>query len=144
MANCQPRKAQRITTHVVDEIASKPTTAANVSTSQPRVDPVIPPLNAYGTFDPNDSLRSRVGSGRSPSRVSHVSDVSNHSQNRPLLPSPRKPTQGPEVARDLIPFASLSTSLMRKLGFLGSESLAPNVTVPPLLHINCPFSQFRT
>ncbi|KZT22528.1 hypothetical protein NEOLEDRAFT_1097736 [Neolentinus lepideus HHB14362 ss-1] len=64
------------------------------------VDPVVPPINAYGTFDPADPLH------RVPSDAS-----SDHSDDpkRPLLPGSMRREHGfvSKISGDLIPFESL-------------------------------------
>jgi hypothetical protein len=90
--------------------ASSPSTSAATSTIHlpSTSDPVIPAMNAYGTFNPTRPSRSR---SRPTSRGSAESGDSSASiESRPLLPS-MVPNQGTgmmsSVSRDLIPFESI-------------------------------------
>ncbi|KII87025.1 hypothetical protein PLICRDRAFT_242552 [Plicaturopsis crispa FD-325 SS-3] len=124
-------------------------------------DPIIPPINAYGTFTPptrsrisllhpsssSSSLRdsphaapattSRLGeptSGTSTRASSHSSDA-----RRPLLPSsfPLANTLRNRVARDLIPFASAfsatADAFRRLFGMARVESDADDVEAAPAI-----------
>ncbi|KAF6748700.1 Bestrophin, RFP-TM, chloride channel-domain-containing protein [Ephemerocybe angulata] len=135
-----PRRGHRITTQVSAAQSGIPITAVPplvASTSKdsyqppaaerPIPDPMVPPINAYGTFDPSTLTNRSVPSTsqrpreRSASPASHFSSIS--SINQPLLPSTQPPNQDMmnKVSRDLIPFAGLMTSIKRVLGFQGPE-----------------------
>jgi len=86
----------------------------------------VPPINAYGTFERSRQMSPRPNSERSPSQGSNLS---NNSQSRPLLPSNQKPSGGIRVAKDLIPFASVYTSLTKKLQLLSKKDPLPEVAV---------------
>ncbi|KAF8635323.1 hypothetical protein AX17_003943 [Amanita inopinata Kibby_2008] len=108
-------------------------------------DPVIPPINAYGTFDlqkvkrsPN-SVRSSSSpsSARSPSHASSTSSLSGISHHQPLLPANQYPARSllGLASAYLIPFAGLFSTLTRKLG---SNKQNP---VPPVVEECCPQQQ---
>jgi hypothetical protein len=110
-----PRKAQRITTNTHNH-SQPPRRARSVSPdlSLEPSDPVIPAINAYGTFDPT-KLTSSSPPGPShlpPLRrsVSHSSHLSSQSQHQPLLPSTQPPadTVMDKISSDLIPFPGLA------------------------------------
>ncbi|TEB37921.1 UPF0187-domain-containing protein [Coprinellus micaceus] len=142
-----PRTGHRITTKVSAAQSGIPTSVVPPAASapspqgyylptpneQPRSDFMIPPINAYGTFDPSSqtlqrSARAPVPSSgqqeisRSGSPASHLSDIS--SVNQPLLPSSMPPAQDAmsKVSRDLIPFASTWARLKHYFGFHGNET----------------------
>jgi len=115
----RPRKPHRITIHVVDE---------SDSTAVADVDPVVPAISVYGTFDPNSPSRGR----RSLSRASHASDNTSN-PSRPLLPSHRTALKSPKFSRDLIPFAGLTSSLLKRLGFMVDEDVAIDPYSPEAL-----------
>ncbi|KIK00193.1 hypothetical protein K443DRAFT_679370 [Laccaria amethystina LaAM-08-1] len=110
-----PRKAQRITTNAHNH-SQPPRRARSVSPdlSLEPSDPVIPAINAYGTFDPTKLTSS------SPPRPSHLpplrrsashsSHLSSQSQHQPLLPSTQPPadTVMDKISSDLIPFPGLA------------------------------------
>ncbi|KAI0737203.1 Bestrophin, RFP-TM, chloride channel-domain-containing protein [Daedaleopsis nitida] len=80
-------------------------------------DPIIPPINAYGTFMPPPRHANR-----SASSLSDVSVSSDPSERRPLLPGqvPERPERRGlfgSVRVDLIPFGSLWQSIAHMLGF---------------------------
>ena len=93
-------------------------------------DPVIPPINAYGTFDPSLlSPSSRLR--RTPSGQSSVSAESSH---QPLLPSqaPQDYRRRSRVSGDLMPFADILTNI--STWFRRPEAIPSNSTVRiPLL-----------
>ena len=111
-----PRKAQRITTKTHMHSQPPPLRARSVSPglSLEPSDPVIPAINAYGTFDPTKLSSS---SPPQPSHLpplrrsaSHSSHLSSQSQHQPLLPSTQPPadTVMGKVSSDLIPFPGLA------------------------------------
>ncbi|KAF5317118.1 hypothetical protein D9611_003507 [Ephemerocybe angulata] len=134
-----PRRGHRITTQVsaAQSGIPVPPTPLVASTSKdsyqppaaerPTADPMVPPINAYGTFDPSILTNRSVPSTsqrpreRSASPASHFSSIS--SINQPLLPSTQPPNQDMmnKVSPDLIPFAGLMTSIKRSLGFQRPE-----------------------
>lgn len=136
-----PRRGHRITTKVsaaesgIAVTVTSPTSNSDAVSSQSHhfssssaANPVIPPLNAYGTFDPSVTLmRSRsvpsaskktdvLTSNSAASSTSHLSSISN--VNQPLLPSTQPPAQDVmhKVSRDLIPFAGMVSTIKRRLG----------------------------
>lgn len=135
-----PRKAQRITTRTV--ISPPHTDASPLHGSCPLVDcdPIIPPINAYGTFDPQ-KLSSKSGISpssthrllrHSPSHASHLSSISGQSQHQPLLPSSQPPPNESvmdQVSGDLIPFAGTISMLRRQFAPPPLEVLPPGVSV---------------
>ncbi|KAJ3521112.1 hypothetical protein NMY22_g12448 [Coprinellus aureogranulatus] len=86
----------------------------------------IPPINAYGTFEPHSQQvsqrSSRTAASRSVSRSSHLSSIS--SVHHPLLPSAMPPAQNAmsKVSPDLIPFAGLWLRMKHWFGFHGREA----------------------
>ncbi|KIM45329.1 hypothetical protein M413DRAFT_442007 [Hebeloma cylindrosporum] len=142
-----PRKAQRITTQTVtmpSQADSSP--PQGTSSPPPDRDPIIPPINAYGTFDP-DKLFSKStvpssspnrGLRHSPSQASHLSSISSiHSQHQPLLPSSRPPANDnvmDKVSGDLIPFAGTISMLRRQFAPLPLEVLPPGVSEVEAAH----------
>lgn len=109
---------------------SSPSPSPSTSGSRPRIEedafrnPVIPPINAYGTFASPPSLHPYPE--RSASTYSDMSDVSGSSdpaERRPLLPGqvPGHAAQDRglfgNVKVDLIPFGSLWRGLAHSLGF---------------------------
>jgi len=128
-----PRKAQRITTRTV---ISPPHTEASFpqgSCLNADCDPIIPPINAYGTFDPQKlsgepSSSTHRSLRHSPSQASHLSSISAQSQHQPLLPSSQPPINEnvmDQVSRDLIPFAGTISMLRRQFAPPPLEVLPP-------------------
>ncbi|KAH9477665.1 UPF0187 protein [Psilocybe cubensis] len=108
-----PRKAQRITSQIVnfDTPVTRPVVSSTPSSSSSSrhayididADPIIPPINAYGTFDPNNlgpaSRRRHVD-------LSESSSISAHNEHRLLMPSSQPPKNDnvmDKVHKDLIP-----------------------------------------
>jgi hypothetical protein len=132
-----PRRGHRITTKISAAQSGIPSAISETPPSpqpfapqpflpQPFVpsatddrNPVIPPINAYGTFD-SSTVVSR-GVRRTGSPESHTSSISSFS--RPLLPSSQPPAESArnKVSRDLIPFAMVWNHLKHKLGFHGQD-----------------------
>ncbi|KAF8630547.1 hypothetical protein AX15_002849 [Amanita polypyramis BW_CC] len=90
-------------------------------------DPIIPPINAYGTFDPRRArVNPEVGSTRSSSRESLTSTSSSMTEDRSLLPA--NPSQSinrslwGQVSGDLVPFSGLFNLVALKLGLRRSPS----------------------
>ncbi|CAA7268873.1 unnamed protein product [Cyclocybe aegerita] len=112
----EPRKAQRITTQTV--IRTEQSRPPRSSSSSSDVNPIIPPINAYGTFDPSRlTSPSHHSLRRSPSQGSHLSNASSTSQHQPLLPSSQPPPEDnvmDKVSSDLIPFAGIISMLKRQ------------------------------
>jgi putative membrane protein len=135
-----PRKAQRITTQTATLPAQANSSPPQGTSSPPSDDdPIIPPINAYGTFDPHKLLsQSRVSSSstnrglrHSSSHASHLSSISTQSQHQPLLPSshPANDNVMDKISSDLIPFASTISMLRRQFAPLPLEVLPPGVSV---------------
>lgn len=83
-------------------------------------DPIIPPINTYGTFQysQDTSGPGQMFRRRSFSRGSSFSGNSEQSQHFPLLPSSRPPENDSvmgKISGDLIPFSSLVTMIKLKL-----------------------------
>ncbi|PPR04269.1 hypothetical protein CVT26_004059 [Gymnopilus dilepis] len=136
-----PRKAQRITKQTIVSEAPRPSSPPQ---PPPRVsnldeaDPIIPPINAYGTFDPakvtKSSSRASTGSrathhllGHSTSRSSSRSSVDQHV---PLMPSAQPPEEDGvlnKVSGELIPFAGLIASIRSWFAAPPLEVLPPGV-----------------
>lgn len=111
-----PRKAQRITTKTQMH-SQQPSCRARSVSPDPSLessDPVIPAINAYGTFDPTKLSSSSPPrhSHLPPLRrsTSHSSHLSSQSQHQPLLPSTQPPadTVMDKISSDLIPFPGLA------------------------------------
>ncbi|KAH7908272.1 Bestrophin, RFP-TM, chloride channel-domain-containing protein [Hygrophoropsis aurantiaca] len=107
---------------------SSSTSTSLLSPSQSRdTDPYIPPINAYGTFDPSSTSATLVR------RSSIQSFNSSQSDEHTLLPSsaPTKSSLISHVSADLIPFESFFRAagrwLKRIFGLRGDDS-------PPLTH----------
>ncbi|KAJ7468696.1 Bestrophin, RFP-TM, chloride channel-domain-containing protein [Mycena latifolia] len=85
----------------------------STSSGPPKGPALLPAGNVYGTFDPSrtgsrTSLKNQLH--HSPSRTSHDSTTSLHA---PLLPGSNPMGESPEVAKDLIPFAGMFSSIRR-------------------------------
>ncbi|KAJ7164226.1 Bestrophin, RFP-TM, chloride channel-domain-containing protein [Mycena filopes] len=94
----------------------------------PKGPALLPAANVYGTFDP-----SRTGSRTSPKHnlkrsPSHVSHDSTSSQHERLLPGSNPMNKTPEVAADLIPFASVFSSI--RLWFYAKFGKAQKPVIP--------------
>ncbi|PPQ93138.1 hypothetical protein CVT25_003519 [Psilocybe cyanescens] len=132
-----PRKAQRITSQTVIINAPQPSSlspppptqpSSSPSSSSPRQvyadidsDPIIPPINAYGTFDFASTSRRHYHD------LSAKSSVSTLSQHRPLMPSSQPPKSDnvmDKVDGNLIPFANMIAVLKRRFAS-GSEQKVP-------------------
>ncbi|KIJ11884.1 hypothetical protein PAXINDRAFT_118576 [Paxillus involutus ATCC 200175] len=92
-------------------------------TSNTVSDPYIPPINAYGTFDPSSTLATLVR------RPSTLSSTSSHCGEHSLLPSiiQSEKTILSRISTDLIPFESFFCAVMgglKKSCGLGDESKA--------------------
>ena len=141
-----PRKAQRITNqtgfappreeHGLPPVIATSAHLVDVDEGEDFHDPVIPPINAYGTFDPNKLSSSQASSSRhhlrrSASQGSHLSNASSLSQHQPLLPSsrPQTDTVMDKVSGDLIPFAGFVTMLKQALTPRKREPVANGVAV---------------
>ncbi|KAF9479416.1 UPF0187-domain-containing protein [Pholiota conissans] len=126
-----PRRAQQITKETtVSPAPPKVPSHILVDVEPTEIQPtVIPPINAYGTFDPaklasTSRSPSSSSSGLQPmlrktSSTSDLSVNSTQSQHQPLLPSTQPPPQDnvlDKVSGDLIPFAGVISSLRRRLG----------------------------
>lgn len=135
-----PRKAQRITTQTATlptQVNSSPPQETSFPPSDD--DPIIPPINTYGTFDPHKLLSQPRASSSSTSRglrhssshASHLSSISAQSQHQPLLPSsqPADDSVMDKISSDLIPFASTISMLRRQFAPLPLEVLPPGVSV---------------
>lgn len=97
----------------------------------PIIDPIIPPINAYGTFDPH--IQHPQAPSRPVSRQSDISQTtSEESESRPLLPSELR-TEEPgfmsRVSRDLIPFESIFSFIHRIFKRTPKLELPTNGTV---------------
>ena len=142
-----PRKAQRITTQTVT-LSPKADSSHPQGRSSPPADndPIIPSINAYGTFDPHKLLsKSRVSSSptngglrHSSSHASQLSSISTQSQHQPLLPSshPTNDNMMDQISGDLIPFAGTISMLRRQFAPLPLEVLPPGVSVSLLNNRN--------
>jgi putative membrane protein len=122
----KPRKARLITAQHTLPVATS-------SVSPVDADPVIPSINAYGTFDPSGHALgppTPPTGKRSPSRASHTSDHSGRSVHQPLLPSVQRPAEGTKVFQDLIPFAGVYASVMKVFQRKRVNDSLPNVAVP--------------
>ncbi|TFK65187.1 UPF0187-domain-containing protein [Pluteus cervinus] len=127
-----PKRSQRISAQPpIPEPKSSTSTSqqpsASTSTLSPSPlidfkDPVIPPINGYGTFDgstttvdPSSMLPRHLR--RVPSHSSDMSTASEQSQHRPLLPSaqPNPRTILDKVSGELIPFAGLAGLIKRSM-----------------------------
>ncbi|TCD62011.1 hypothetical protein EIP91_007629 [Steccherinum ochraceum] len=91
--------------------------AHNVSASDSTLissDPVIPPINSYGTAEGGRVLRSRVASISSLDSRSSVST----SETRPLLPSSRRRRRGlfSGISADMIPFSDIVNGAVELAG----------------------------
>jgi putative membrane protein len=99
------------------------------------MNPIIPPINAYGTFDPSRlASTSRASSSsalrpllRKGSNSSDLSSVSGQSQHQPLLPSAQPPQDNvmDNVAGDLIPFGGAISAIRRRFGRGSTAQQAP-------------------
>lgn len=92
-------------------------------------DPIIPPINAYGTFNPSSSRRSlRRSHSDSSSRSSRSS------RGQPVLYPSAQPTHNTilsRVSRDLIPFASVFDAVQESIkAFFGRNSEASDMISP--------------
>lgn len=113
--------------------------------------PIIPPINAYGTFDPSRlASTSRASSSsalhpllRKGSNSSDLSSVSAQSHHQPLLPSAQPPPQDnvmDKVSGDLIPFGSAISALRRRLG-QGSKTTKPASSPGEMVRFPCNYSR---
>ncbi|KAJ2932541.1 hypothetical protein H1R20_g4565, partial [Candolleomyces eurysporus] len=132
-----PRRGHRITTKVsaaqsgIPSAVSEAPPSPQIFAPQPFLpqqfvptpaddrNPIIPPINAYGTFDGSTVVSRNLRRTGSPE--SHVSSIS--SVSRPLLPSSQPPAESVrnKVSRDLIPFAMVWNHFKHKLGFHGQD-----------------------
>ncbi|KAF8809755.1 UPF0187-domain-containing protein [Phlegmacium glaucopus] len=122
------RRTQQVTTHTARHEENPSAVRLH------EADPIIPPINAYGTFDPakltaNDSTSP---SGhllrRSPSSISQLSNSSAQSRHQALLPSSQSPNQDTilnKISGDLIPFAGIITWLTKQVNPQTLEVLPP-------------------
>ena len=105
------------------EAQSIPTPVEVIPTLSLSGNPVIPPINAYGTFShtSNPGTPHHHIAHRSFSTSSTDSSVSTDDENRMLLPShvPRKEGVMNNVSGDLIPFANVFGHFFRGLLFPG-------------------------
>ena len=132
-----PRKAQRITTRTVISPPHTGISPQQGSCLPVDCDPIIPPINAYGTFDSQKltgvpSPSTHRGLRHSPSQASHLSSISGLSQHQPLLPSSQPPTNEnvmDQVSGNLIPFAGTISMLRRQFAPPPLEVLPPGVSV---------------
>ncbi|GLB38067.1 putative UPF0187-domain-containing protein [Lyophyllum shimeji] len=132
-ALASPRRAQRIS--AVPPMPQAKSAFASPSASGPSsspkppadVDPVIPPINAYGTFNPRKAALPR----RSKSPSSSISSSSSSSRHV-LLPStlPEDDTVLAKVSSELIPFSGIAGMVRRYFSRQRRplEVLPPNVT----------------
>ncbi|KAF8971759.1 Bestrophin, RFP-TM, chloride channel-domain-containing protein [Flammula alnicola] len=139
-----PRRAHRIATETLivqpPSEASPPRASSSHVLVDVDVDPIIPPINAYGTFDPKKlSSGSRASSTgavhrllrRSASQSSQLSSLSAQSQHQPLLPSSQPPPDDnvmDKISSDLIPFAGTISLLRQQFQPAPLEVLPPGVT----------------
>ncbi|KAG6888353.1 hypothetical protein C0995_009046 [Termitomyces sp. Mi166 len=121
-----PQRAYRISAQ------PRPTTSAPEPTSNSTlqdIDPVIPPINAYGTFQPPCKYCLK----RSRSQASALSSGSSNatSSHQALLPSslPADDTFFGKVSSELIPFSSLLNMLRNYLRPIPLEVYPPNVSL---------------
>ncbi|KAF8058525.1 Bestrophin, RFP-TM, chloride channel-domain-containing protein [Lyophyllum atratum] len=131
-----PRKAHRISMQPPMPQAQSASASRNVSYTAPApstedADPIIPPINAYGTFGPNNlkaSLRHHLKRSKSQSSsLSSSSDSSHHV----LLPStlPDDDTMMAKVSSELIPFSGIAGMIRRYFSTQQPlEVLPPNLS----------------
>ncbi|KAF5349799.1 hypothetical protein D9758_010167 [Tetrapyrgos nigripes] len=109
-----PSRAHRITSNPNLPKAKQSPTPTTTPSEYPKgltsgLDPVIPPINAYGTFDGEGSSR---GVRRSASSLSAQSGHSSHQDLAPPMnPNPPHKDMMSKVDSKLIPFAGLFTSV---------------------------------
>lgn len=102
---------KRHSTPALEHVVAKTNVSSPISecASLPYNNPVIPPINAYGTFDP-----SRLYGRRPGDRSSSQSSSSSDDDHRPLLASNQPPMDRSllsKVSGDLIPFAGVLSTI---------------------------------
>jgi len=114
-----PRKAHRISTQPATPQAQPSPATPAAPLPEFLGDPVIPPVNAYGTFETPSRASSRhyLPHAHSSTSLRSQSSQSVHSQHQPLMPSTQPEHEGVmnKVSGDLIPFMSYFYLFRRKL-----------------------------
>ncbi|KAM6503006.1 Bestrophin, RFP-TM, chloride channel domain containing protein [Amanita muscaria] len=125
-----PHRVQFISAeHASHEAPATSTSSSTLLISSPMKlkytdrDPIIPPINSYGSFNAHHAKHGRrlsCGSVQSSSSTSTSSSSSGTSEHQPLLPANlllRKKSLWAQASADFIPFADLLRFVKLKLGF---------------------------
>ena len=116
--------------------SSTPTLKSSNLLPVPTANPIVPAINAYGTFDQTQTTKRKASAN---SFVSSSSD--GNSENRPLLPSELGDSSGllDGVSRDLIPFQGIFSAIhtaFRWKKVEKEEGLPTKVRFPLLLPVH--------